>query len=438
MEGTLMSGREADRYAVVRQVMERKMTQAEAAAWLGLSVRQVKRLCRAVREQDCAGVISRKRGRPSNRRIPEGERDRFIGLVKQHYADFGPTLAAQYLRSDHGFTYSAETLRAWMAGAGLWKPRRAKPQRIHSPRLRRARAGELVQVDGSLHAWFEQRATKCCLIAFIDDASGKVLAASFFPVESTRAYLQVLQRHVSDHGRPVALYSDRHSIFTKHDPEDPQPTQFERALGELNIEAILAYSPQAKGRVERLFQTLQDRLVKALRLAGISSIGAANAWLPGYLAQHNERFGVAPREAEDAHRGLHLDSRALERVCAVHHQRRLSRALTCQFQGELLVVLTTPQEPRYGLRNKAVCLVEHLDGRLEMLLGEECLPFRGFERHQHLKSQRLVDDKTLEARVDDAVARERKRLHKTIAGLNVRHPSRLPGKPLSAASVQRR
>ncbi len=433
-----MSVKEADRYAVVRQVIEGQMTQAQAACWLGLSVRQVKRLCKAVREQDCAGVISRKRGKPSNRSIPQVERDRFMALVKGQYADFGPTLAAQYLRRDHGFTYSAETLRGWMAGAGLWKPRRAKPQRIHSPRLRRARTGELVQVDGSLHAWFEQRAAKCCLIAFIDDATGRVLAGSFFPVETTRAYLQVLQSHVSDHGRPVAVYSDRHSIFTKHDPEDPEPTQFERALGELGIEAILAYSPQAKGRVERLFQTLQDRLVKALRLAGISSIEAANAWLPAYWAEHNARFGTPPRDAEDAHRRLHLDAQALQRVCAVHHQRRLSRALTCQFQGQLLVVLTTPEQPRYGLRNKAVRLVEHLDGQLEMLLGQECLPFREFDRYQQLQTQRGADDKTLESKVDDAVARERKRLQKTLSTLNVPHPQTMTIKPLSAASVQRR
>jgi transposase len=431
-----MSAKEADRYAVVRQVIERKMTQQEAAAWLGVSVRQVKRLCKAVREDDCAGVISRRRGRPSNRRIDPGERERFVELVKRNYADFGPTLAAQYLRRDHGFAYSAETLRAWMAAAGLWKPRRAKPQRIHSPRLRRPRRGELVQVDGSLHAWFEQRAAKCCLIAFIDDATGWVLHGRFFPVESTRSYLQMLHGYVSEHGRPVALYSDRHSIFTKHDPDDPEPTQFERALGQLGIEAILAYSPQAKGRVERLFQTLQDRLVKALRLAGISSIEAANAWLPAYLAEHNRRFAVPPREPDDAHRPVHLDAQALQRVCALQHQRRLSRALTCQFQGQLLVVLTTPEQPRYGLRGKALQVVEHLDDRLELLLGEESLPFRGFEQHQQL--QRLADEKTLEAKVNDAVARERKRLQKTLAGLHVRHPASLPAKPLSAASVQRR
>ena len=416
-QGALMSAKEADRYAVIRQVIERKMGQSDAAAWLGLSVRQVKRLCQAVREQDTAGVISKRRGRPSNRRIADAQREHFLQLVRQHYPDFGPTLAAQYLQREHGFAHSSETLRGWMRQAGLWKAKRAKPQRIHSPRQRRARLGELIQVDGSPHAWFEQRAPRCCLIAFIDDATGQVLAARFCPVESTRAYLQVLHGHVQQHGRPVALYSDRHSIFTKHDPEDPEPTQFERALGELGIEAILAYSPQAKGRVERLFQTLQDRLVKALRLAGISGIEAANAWLPQYLCEHNTRFAVRPREAEDAHRPLQADAQALERICAVHHQRRLSRALTCQFQGQLLVVLTTPEQPRYALRNQPVRIVEHLDGRVEMLHGDEALPFRDFERHQQLRQQRMADDKTLDAKVSDAVARERRRIAKLAAQL---------------------
>lgn len=417
-----MSAREADRYAVVRQVIERKMSQADAAAWLGLSVRQVKRLCKGVREQDTGGVISRRRGKPSNRRIAADRREHYLALVRQHYSDFGPTLAAHYLRRDHGFTYSGETLRGWMRQAGLWQAKRSRPKRIHSPRLRRARLGELVQVDGSPHAWFEQRAPKCCLIAFIDDATGRVLAGRFCPVESTRAYLQVLHDYVSGCGRPLALYSDRHSIFTKHDPEDPEPTQFERALGELGVEAILAYSPQAKGRVERLFQTLQDRLVKALRLAGIDSIEQANAWLGSYLAEHNARFAVPAREREDAHRPAPADAQALERICAVHHQRRLSRALTCQFQGQLLVVLTTPEQPRYALRGRPVRIVEHLDGRLELLCGQESLPYSGFDRHQQLRQPRVADDKTLDAKVQDAVEREHRRIRTLAAKLSITQP----------------
>lgn len=407
-----MSMKEADRYAVVQQVLGRTMRQADAALWLDISVRQVKRLARAVRSAGAAGVVSKRRGVPSNRRIAQSVRDQFVGIVREQYADFGPSLAAEYLRAHHGYTHSAETLRGWMIATGLWRAKRAKARRIHSPRQRRARLGELVQIDGSPHAWFEDRAPKCCLIAFIDDATGRLLSARFYPVESTTAYLDSLQRYVSSHGRPVALYSDRHSIFTKHDPEDPTPTQFERAVGELNIESILAYTPQAKGRVERLFQTLQDRLVKAVRLAGISSIDAANAWLPGYVAQHNARFAQPAAEPSDAHRGFDAAPLELARICAHHYERVLSKTLTCQFKGRMLVIITEAHSPRYGLRNQRVTLIEHLDGTLELLCKDESLPFKGFARHEQLGATRVADDKTLNTRVDDALSKETRRLRK--------------------------
>ena len=407
----VMSLKEADRYAVIQQVIRRGMAQADAALWLGISVRQVKRLARVVRHEGAAGVISKRRGVPSNRSVPAAERERVLALVVQNYGDFGPSLAAEYLAQRHGYRHSAETLRGWMIAAGLWKPKRARARKVHSPRERRARLGELVQIDGSPHAWFEERGPRCCLVAFIDDATGSLMQARFYPVESTAAYLGGLQRYVSRHGRPLALYSDRHSIFTKHDPEDPQPTQFERAEAQLNIESILAYTPQAKGRVERLFQTLQDRLVKALRLAGIDSLEQANAWLEhSYLPAHNARFARQPCEPDDAHRPWHGQAQELARICAHHYERSLSKALTCQFKGRLLVVLSDEDRPRYGLRNKRLLLVEHLDGQLEMLCANEKLPFKAFERHQHLSESRVADDKTLNVRVEKIASRETARL----------------------------
>ena len=412
VEVVQMSLKEADRYAVIQQVIERTMGQSDAALWLNISVRQVKRLARAIRQDGAQGAVSKRWGVPSNRQISQVVRDQFVGLVRDHYSDFGPTLACEYLAAQHGYTGSAETLRTWMIGAGLGKAKRTRVRRIHSPRTRRNCAGELVQIDGSPHAWFEDRAPKCCLIAFIDDATSELTQACFYPVESTRAYLHSLQCYVSAHGRPLALYSDRHSIFTKHDPEDPAPTQFERAAGELNIESILACSPQAKGRVERAFQTLQDRLVKALRLARISSIEAANAWLPQYLAQHNARFGRTPASAQDAHRAYAGDAPALARICAHHFERKLSKTLTCQFMGKLLVVVTRPEQPRYALRSQPVKVIEHLDGELELLWGTEALPFKTFERHQHLSAARVADDKLLNGRVDAVLLKESLRLRK--------------------------
>ena len=415
-----MSVKEADRYAVIRQVIARTMGQSDAALWLGVSVRQVKRLTRALRIEGAAGIVSKHRGAPSNRRIAQCERDKFVGIVHQHYADFGPSLAAEYLREQHGYTHSAETLRGWMMADGLWRAKRTKVRRIHSPRQRRSCLGELVQIDGSPHAWLEDRAPKCCLIAFIDDATGRLMGARFYAVESTAAYLDSLWRYVGTHGRPVSLYSDRHSIFTKHDPEDPTPTQFERAATALNIDSILAYTPQAKGRVERLFQTLQDRLVKALRLAGIGSMQAANAWLGGYVARHNARFARVPAQPQDAHRDFAGSAHELARICAHHYERVLSKALTCQFKGQLLVVLTEPSSPRYALRNQRVCVIEHLDGSLELLHKDEGLPFKNFARHEQLASTRVADDKTLNARVDDALGKEARRIRKLSGQIKAR------------------
>ena len=407
-----MSLKEADRYAVIVQVIERTMGQSDAALWLGISVRQVKRVVRAVRQDGAQGAVSRRWGVPSNRRTPQLVRERFVDLVREHYGDFGPALACEYLTSEHGYTGSAETLRGWLIEAQLWKAKRSRVRRIHSPRARRSRLGELVQIDGSPHAWFEDRAGKCCLIAFIDDATGKLLQACFYPVESTHAYLHSLQCYVGAHGRPLALYSDRHSIFTKHDPEDPVPTQFERAVGELNIESILAYSPQAKGRVERVFQTLQDRLVKALRLAAISTIEAANAWLPGYLSKHNARFEHPAADSTDAHRAFDDGDQNLARICAHHYARVLSKTLTCRFKGQLLVLITRVEQPRYALRSQTIKIIEHLNGEIEILWGTEVLPFKAFDQHQHLSMPRVADDKLLNARVDDVLVKEAARLHK--------------------------
>lgn len=429
VEVVQMSLKEADRYAVILQVIERTMAQSDAALWLNISVRQVKRLVHAIRQDGAQGAVSKRWGVPSNRRISASVRERFVGLVRAHYADFGPTLACEYLTAQHGYTGSAETLRGWMMQAGLWRAKRSRVRRIHSPRERRSRLGELVQIDGSPHAWFEDRAPKSCLIAFIDDATGELMQACFYPVESTNAYLHSLQCYVSAHARPLALYSDRHSIFTKHDPEDPAPTQFERALGELNIESILAYSPQAKGRVERAFQTLQDRLVKALRLARISTLEAANAWLPQYLAQHNARFKRVPAEATNAHRTYEGDTRELARICAHHYARKLSKTLTCQFMGKLLVVITLPEQPRYALRSQPVKVIEHLNAELELLWGAETLPFKTFERHQHLSASRVADDKLLNGRVDAVLQKESLRLRKLqalVAAQNAKPRSRSP------------
>ncbi len=403
---TMMSEREAERLGIVRRVLSKELTQALGAAQLGLSVRQFRRLCVAVREQGAGSLISKRRGQASNRRIPEQRKSVIMELVRRHYPDFGPQLASEYLQAQHQQCISAETLRGWMIEAGLWKAKKRRVQRQHSTRPRRARLGELVQIDGSHHDWFEGRADKCCLIAFIDDATGRVLAARFSGAETTQAYLALLHEHVQAHGAPLAYYSDRHSIFTKHDSQDPQPTQFERALLQLHIEPICAHSPQAKGRIERLFQTLQDRLCKAMRLAGISGIEAANGWLGAYLQQHNARFAVTPREPEDAHRPYTASDTALRRICSLHHQRQLSAQLSCQFEGSQFWII--PGQPHAPLGKARIDIAQYADGPLELLYRGQPLAYRSHMLHEHLQQHKLADDKTVNQRVDGLVKEQRR------------------------------
>ena len=433
MAGTegLMSHKEAQRLAVVSQVLQGQMGQAGAAAALMLSVRQIKRLCRQVREEGPGGLISRRRGVPSNRRIGAQVRERFMAIVRERYSDFGPELAREYLAREHGFAHSTETLRAWMVQEQLWKPKRRRLKRVHSPRQRRACRGELVQIDGSHHDWFEQRAPKCCLIAFIDDATGQVLAARFFETETTQGYMAVLHAHASTHGLPAALYSDRHGIFTKADPENPKPTQFERALLQLDIESICARTPQAKGRVERLFQTLQDRMCKAMRLAGISGIEAANGWLAGYVDDHNARFAVQPASLADAHRPWLRSAQELERICALHHQRHLSNQLSCQFEGELVQI--APAQAGAPAGRAVVDIAQHADGRIEVLYRGHCLEHRRFTVNEHLKKSKVVDDKGLNARVEGALSTQRLRIARLAASIEHHNSQRAAGTYAAAA-----
>jgi transposase len=400
VEGRIeMGGKEIKRLEVLRQVADGVIRQRQAAEKLGLTDRQVRRLLRRYEREGVAGLVSRRRGRPSNRRISEGVKEAMLTRVKARYTDFGPTLAAEYLAGE-GFKVSKETLRGWMIEAGLWRAQAGRRSRLHPPRPRRARLGELVQIDGSPHDWFEGRGARCTLIAFVDDATSRVMLARFVPVESSRAYLSALASYVAVYGCPVALYSDRHGIFTKHDPEDAEPTQFQRTTQALGIAPIQALTPQAKGRVERLFQTLQDRLVKAMRLAGICSIEAANAWLPGYLCEHNARFAVAPQQEEDAHQPFAGSPDELARICAICHRRKLSKDLVISFHRQRYIV-QTGGAPRYALRGQFIDVVTYSDGRIELWHGQQKLPFKVFDPAQSVPEP--VDDKTLNARVDALV-----------------------------------
>jgi transposase len=421
----LMSMKEALRLAVMDEHLAGQLTQAQAAIKLGLSVRQVKRLNRRIREEGAQGLLSKRRGLASNRKVPDLERERVLALVRVHYADFGPELAREYLVRDHGFEQCTETLRGWMTQAGLWWPKPRRTKRIHSPRQRRACRGELAQIDASHHDWFEARAPKCCLIAYIDDATGEVKAARFEPSETTEGYLGVLRAYVSTHGAPLALYSDRHSIFTKHDEEDAKPTQFERAALQLGIETICAHSPQAKGRVERLFQTLQDRMCKAMRLAGVQGLKAANAWLPGYIQQHNQRFAVAPREPADMHRHWHGTAAQLAAICALHHQRQLSAQLACRFQGQILQL--HEGQAHAPKASAMIDIAQYADGTVTLSYRGHALKHKGYACQDHVSRGKAQDSKTVNTRVDEVRQKERRRIAELAAAMEHQESQRRKG-----------
>jgi len=273
-----MSGGERERAHVVRLVVARKLSQVAAGDRLGICVRQVKRLVSAYKAQGDAGLISKQRGRVSPRRLCEKERARIEGLLRDKYAGFGPTLAAEKLFEIEGIEISRESVRRLQITAKLWRPKSRKAKRAFQMRERRPRFGELIQIDASHHDWFEGRAPRCALIVFIDDATGRLTSLHMAAAETTRAYLIALRRHVEAHGRPLALYSDRHGVFrvnAKEAQSGDGKTEFNRVTERLSVEQICALTPQAKGRVERANQTLQDRLIKEMRLRKIASIDAA-------------------------------------------------------------------------------------------------------------------------------------------------------------------
>ena len=404
-EGKL-SMAEADRAVVIGQVAEKRLMQREAAERLGLSVRQVKRLLARYREGGPAGLVSGHRDKVSNNAMAAAVRRAGMELVRERYADFGPTFACEKLVEVHGHRLSVETLRKWMIAAGLWRAKARREVRVHQRRPRRACVGDLVQIDGSPHEWFEGRGPACTLIVYVDDATTRLLATGFFAGETTEAYMETTRAHLAAHGRPVAYYSDRCGVFrvNKKDRE-AEPTQFARALKTLDIEAIHAHSPQAKGRVERANRTLQDRLVKEMRLRGIDGMEAGNAYLGEFMADFNRRFAVAPRNPQDAHREVLHDAAELDLIFREHHGRKLTKNLTIRFECREYQV--TGRGKGYRLRGAAVTVCKAFDGSVTVLRDGRELAVRLLAEGEEAVA--VQDEKTVRRRVDRAKAEQQSR-----------------------------
>ncbi len=392
-----MSSKELKRLEAIRQLDEGRLSRAQVGDLVGLSVRQVQRLLNAYRVCGPPALVSNKRGQPSNRRYPQVFREHVLALVRSRYADFGPTLASEMLAECHALVISVATLRSWMIGAGIWVPRRLRVRRVYQPRYRRECFGELVQIDGSEHYWFEDRGPSCTLLVYIDDATGRLLELRFVPSESTFDYFISTQRYVRRYGKPVAFYSDKHSVFRvnrRGATSGTGMTQFGRALHELNIDIICANSSQAKGRVERVNRTLQDRLVKELRLADISTIQAANAFLPGYMERFNAQFAKPPLKRQDLHRPLQ-EHEDLEEIFSWQEERTVSNSLTIQY--DKVMYLLEPDALTRTLRRKQVRVYDFPDGTLDIRYRGRPLPFSAFDTVRQIKQAEVVNNKRLGA-----------------------------------------
>jgi transposase len=390
-----MSERDLQRIEVLSKVVERRMTIVSAAHILALSPRQVRRLLERLQTDGAAAIRHKARGRPSNNRISGGVRDYALAIVRERYADFGPTLAAEKLTEQHGLTVSRETLRQWMAEAGLWLSRKQR-RSFHQPRLRREAYGELVQIDGSDHRWFEERGDPCSLLVFIDDATGKLMQLRFVRSESAFSYFEALELYLQTHGCPVAFYSDKHSVFrvARQEARNGQGmTQFGRALSELNIEILCANSSQAKGRVERANRTLQDRLVKELRLAGVATMDEGNAVLPGFMERYNARFARIPARPADLHRPLNVPLNRLREILCRREQRYVGAQLT--FSYERKRIMLEENDVTRGLVGRYVETYAFADGRLEVRWKGHVLSYRMFDKDQRVTHAAITENKRL-------------------------------------------
>ncbi len=402
-----MSSEERERSHLVLACMEARLSQREASERLGIGIRQFKRLVRAWKQDGGAGLVSRQRGRASNRRMSAGRRAEITALLKDKYAGFGATLASEKLLDLDGIKVSVETVRQMQISLDLWKPKARRAKRVFQLRERRPRFGELIQIDGSPHDWFEGRGPRCTLIVFIDDATGRMTTLRFVPVEMGRAYLEALRDHVRAHGCPLVFYSDRPGIF-RVNAKDAQngdgKTEFGRVVERLEIDLIHALTPQAKGRVERANQTLQDRLVKEMRLRNLCSIAEAQAFLPEFILEWNKKFAVPPRDKTSAYRPWTKTVDDLDLALAEQDERVLTKALTFSYCGMKYCMKTS--EPGTAMREAKILEHRFTDGRLRFSYKGRVLTCTAYGTYA--VPDPAEDEKTLDARVDAIAAGRRK------------------------------
>ena len=389
-----MTEEELHRKTIVEQAIAKRITQKEGAERLQTSERHFRRILYRYRQGGDIGLVSKHRGKPSNHRMKEEKRQAIVEVMADpKYSGFGPTLLSEKLEEYQGIVVSRETVRQLMIEEGRHHPK-VKKKRVHLQRERREHRGELVQIDGSYHAWLEERGPKACLLLFVDDATSAVLAAEFVDHESFFAYGRLCKAYFRSTGLPVAFYSDKFSVFRVNSSSSVHTeavTQFRRALTTLGIDLICANSPQAKGRVERANQTFQDRLVKEMRLRGIDDYQAANAYLPEFIRCYNRKFAVLPRSTDDLHRPLDPDL-DLNFIFSIQDTRTISKDLLIQFNNVAYQILTN--RPPQHLIKREVLVIQNEAGSVSAFLNHQQLSLKVFRKQP--KQVQVVSSKSLD------------------------------------------
>lgn len=383
----MLRQKELKRLHVIHKVLEGIMTQREAAHLISLSERQIRRIVQRIREEGDEGIRHKARGRQSKRRLSRKLKERIISLYRTVYTGFGPTLFTEKLEEREGIAVSRETVRTWLMEEDLWKKHR-KRQAHRQWRERKDHCGSMLQMDGSHHDWFEDRGPECVFMGYIDDASGRVFGR-FYEYEGTIPAMDSFRRYVKKYGLPMKVYLDKHTTYKS--PSAPTPedelagtepvSEFGRALQELGVELIHACSPQAKGRIERLFKTLQDRLVKEMRLSGISTIGEANRFLVSYLPRYNRRFAVSPKKRGDLHRPV--EGRDLDAALCIKTERTVRNDRVIQHNRRLYQI-----ENRITM--KKVVVEDRIDGTMGIRYGRLALSFHEIEQRPQRQEEQAV------------------------------------------------
>lgn len=374
MGGIFMSFDESKTHHYFEQVKNKSITLVTAAGFIRLGYRQVKRLWKKYKTLGLEGLVSKKRGKPSSRRIPEERRGEIAGIISSKYPDFKPGLATEKLEELDGIVLSSETIRQIMIEYKIWFPREGKGP-VHPRRERRACIGELLQTDASDHLWFEDRGPKCHLYIIVDDATSEITDGYFELEETTEGYFKLFQPYFQRNGLPVSIYSDKRGVFKVNQGRKRSLTQFGRAMRELGVEIIYAHSAPAKGRVERAFETLQDRLVREMRLQNISTIEEGNAFISTYLAKHNSKYTVAPRSSHNAHLPLKIN-KPLKYILCSKHKRIVSKNLEVNYGNEIYQIVA--DKTTHHLRKMEIDVIKTLDGEIRLEHRGEKIKFREY------------------------------------------------------------